>query len=67
MQTDSRASTILGVQYLRAVGALMVAYWHLRIQIPAYTEYLTPDWAVDTDRLRAASISFSSSAVSSSW
>jgi hypothetical protein len=53
MQMDSRTSTILGVQYLRAVAALMVAYWHLRIQIPAYTEYLTPHWAVDTDRLRA--------------
>ena len=54
MQAYSRASRLLGVQYLRAAAALMVAYCHLRIQIPAYTEYLTPLWAIDTDRLRGA-------------
>lgn len=32
-------SRLIGVQYLRALGALMVAHFHATIQIPAYTRY----------------------------
>lgn len=32
---------LLGVQYLRAVAALMVAYYHLKGQIPGFSSYLT--------------------------
>lgn len=34
------AARLLGIQYLRAVAALMVAYLHLTLQVPAYTPYL---------------------------
>jgi exopolysaccharide production protein ExoZ len=36
---DTPKSSLLTVQYLRAIAALMVAYFHTMIQIPAYTHY----------------------------
>jgi exopolysaccharide production protein ExoZ len=36
---DTPQSSLLTVQYLRAIAALMVAYFHTMIQIPAYTRY----------------------------
>jgi exopolysaccharide production protein ExoZ len=44
-------SKLLGLQYLRAVAALMVAYYHTRIQVPALTPYLQAGGVIDTDRL----------------
>jgi exopolysaccharide production protein ExoZ len=42
MGTHAKPLTqFLGIQYLRGVAALMVAYLHLSIQIPAYTGVLT--------------------------
>lgn len=40
---------LLGLQYLRAVAALMVAYYHLTLQIPAYTSFLAFTKWVKTD------------------
>jgi exopolysaccharide production protein ExoZ len=31
---------LIGIQYLRAIGAMMIVYFHNVIQIPAYTPYL---------------------------
>lgn len=39
---------LLGVQYLRAIAALMVAYFHLTLQIPAYTAALAAHRVIDT-------------------
>ena len=36
---DAPKYSLLTVQYLRAIAALMVAYFHTMIQIPAYTHY----------------------------
>jgi exopolysaccharide production protein ExoZ len=36
---DTPKYSLLTVQYLRAIAALMVAYFHTMIQIPAYTHY----------------------------
>ena len=35
----NRKPQLLGIQYLRAIAALMVAYLHCRIQIPEYRSY----------------------------
>jgi exopolysaccharide production protein ExoZ len=32
---------LIGIQYLRAIGAMLIVYFHNVIQIPAYTPYLT--------------------------
>jgi exopolysaccharide production protein ExoZ len=45
------ASKLLGLQYLRAIAALMVAYYHTRIQVPALTPYLMHSGVIDGDRL----------------
>lgn len=39
---------LLGVQYLRAVAALMVVYVHVIDQMPSYTEYLRIHTVIDT-------------------
>jgi exopolysaccharide production protein ExoZ len=44
-------SKLLGLQYLRAVAALMVTYYHMRIQVPALTPLLMYHGVIDTDRL----------------
>jgi exopolysaccharide production protein ExoZ len=44
---------LLGVQYLRAIAALMVAYLHLLIQIPEYAPFLDVRNLVDMRRLGA--------------
>lgn len=44
---------LLGVQYLRAIAALMVAYFHLIVQCPAYTPYLATHAWVNTDFLQS--------------
>lgn len=36
---DTPKSSLLTVQYLRAIAALMVAYYHTIVQIPAYRHY----------------------------
>jgi exopolysaccharide production protein ExoZ len=33
------AKPLLGIQYLRAVGAVLIVFFHTTIQIPRYTEY----------------------------
>jgi exopolysaccharide production protein ExoZ len=40
---------LLGIQYLRALAALMVAYYHVTLQIPAYTRYLAATGRLQTD------------------
>jgi exopolysaccharide production protein ExoZ len=35
---------LLGVQYLRAIAALMVACYHMQIQLPGYAPYLRQWW-----------------------
>src|SRR5579872_364486 len=42
---------LVGIQYLRALAALMVAYSHLAHQIPAYLSALSLHRWVTTDRL----------------
>lgn len=42
---------LLGIQYLRAIAALMVVYFHLIGQIPAYSSYL-----VDSHWIRTAAL-----------
>lgn len=42
---------LLGVQYLRATAALMVAYYHLRTQIPAFLPALSFDRVVSSAHL----------------
>ena len=49
----SHSSKLLGVQYLRAVAAIMVAYLHLQTQIPSYQPLLGHHGFFDTDRLAA--------------
>src|SRR2546430_16987263 len=49
----SHSSKLLGVQYLRAVAATMVAYLHLQTQIPSYQPLLGHHGFFDTDRLAA--------------
>jgi exopolysaccharide production protein ExoZ len=44
-------SKLLGLQYLRAIAALMVTYYHMRIQVPALMPYLKYDGVIDSDRL----------------
>jgi exopolysaccharide production protein ExoZ len=44
-------SKLVGVQYLRAIAALMVAYYHLIDQIPAYSHELSFARAVTSRRL----------------
>jgi exopolysaccharide production protein ExoZ len=36
-----RSPQFLGIQYLRGIAALLVAYLHLSIQIPSYTSWLS--------------------------
>jgi exopolysaccharide production protein ExoZ len=44
---------LAGIQYLRAIAALMVVYFHLVDELPEYTRYLTSGSSViDFDRLR---------------
>jgi exopolysaccharide production protein ExoZ len=42
---------LLGIQYLRAGAALMVAYYHLQSQIPAFTRALSFDRIVNSAHL----------------
>lgn len=44
----ARNERLLGVQYLRGAAALMVAYFHLTLQLPAYTPYLASESWIDT-------------------
>jgi exopolysaccharide production protein ExoZ len=44
---------LLGVQYLRAIAALMVAYYHLTGEIPAYSRALSFDYIISSRRLSA--------------
>ena len=37
--TTTATPRLIGVQYLRALGALMIVHFHATIQIPAYTTY----------------------------
>jgi exopolysaccharide production protein ExoZ len=37
--TGAAARPLLGIQYLRAVGALLIVFFHMTIQIPQYTGY----------------------------
>ncbi len=53
MIAPSRPPKLLGVQYLRAIAALMVAYLHLQIQIPQYTGFLTTHGVFDSARLKS--------------
>ncbi|MEJ1964002.1 MAG: hypothetical protein WDO56_21650 [Gammaproteobacteria bacterium] len=63
----AQAPRLIGVQYLRAIAALMVGYLHLIIQVPEYVPYLEGHGVIDTGRLNPASTSSSSSADSSCW
>lgn len=45
---------LVGVQYLRAIAALMVAYFHLTEQIPQYTRYLAAHRWIDTRNFASA-------------
>ena len=47
----ARKEKLLGVQYLRGIAALMVAYYHLQSQIPAFTAELSFDRIVNSARL----------------
>ena len=42
---------LIGVQYLRAIAALMVAYFHLQDEIPAFSRALSFDRIVDSHNL----------------
>lgn len=42
---------VLGIQYLRAGAALMVAYYHLQSQIPAFTPALSFDRVINSAHL----------------
>jgi exopolysaccharide production protein ExoZ len=46
-----KTTTLVGVQYLRGIAALMVAYMHLPAQIPQYTNALDFHRWVETGRL----------------
>jgi exopolysaccharide production protein ExoZ len=48
---ESHKTKVLGVQYLRAIAALMVAYFHLSAQIPAYAGRVNFLHLFSTDRL----------------
>jgi len=50
MQTEPK---MIGIQYLRAVAALMIAFHHMRGQIPAYAHDLSVPW-INLDGLRAS-------------
>ncbi|MDB6159884.1 MAG: hypothetical protein JWO04_3590 [Gammaproteobacteria bacterium] len=39
VSTGAAARPLLGIQYLRAVGALLIVFFHMTIQIPLYTGY----------------------------
>ena len=39
VSTGAAARPLLGIQYLRAVGALLIVFYHMTIQIPLYTGY----------------------------
>jgi exopolysaccharide production protein ExoZ len=39
VSTGAAARPLLGIQYLRAVGALLIVLYHMTIQIPLYTGY----------------------------
>ena len=49
----SSGHKLLGVQYLRAVAALMVVYYHITQQIPAYTPFLEFHQFLDSRSLGA--------------
>jgi peptidoglycan/LPS O-acetylase OafA/YrhL len=53
MSTTRRRPKLLGVQYLRAVAATMVAYLHLEIQLPQFTEFLSMRGHLDSGRLKS--------------
>lgn len=43
---------LVGVQYLRALAAIMVVYFHATLRIPEYTSFLqVRSWALDVSRL----------------
>ena len=50
----SEKPKLLGVQYLRAIAALMVMYYHLSIVIPSYTRYLATRKWINTDYFTGA-------------
>ena len=49
--TRPKGARLFGIQYLRAIAALMVMYSHLPEQIPAYEGALRLRGFIDTDRL----------------
>lgn len=49
---------LVGVQYLRAIAALMVAYFHLTQQVPAYTHVLASDVIISTRKFSAGVLVF---------
>jgi len=53
MASVSTGHTLLGVQYLRAIAALMVVWYHLIVQIPEYTPFLDFHTILDSRSLGA--------------
>lgn len=49
---------LIGVQYLRAIAALIVAYFHLTQQVPAYTRVLATDAIISTRKFSAGVLVF---------
>lgn len=52
MAETTQNRSLDAVQYLRAIAALMVVYFHLVDEIPAYTAFLTAGSLIDFDRMR---------------
>jgi len=50
--TMAATKQILGVQYLRALAALMVVYFHAMVEVPRYTAVLDGGHLIDAHRLQ---------------
>jgi exopolysaccharide production protein ExoZ len=53
MNNSQRRPKLLGVQYLRAAAAIMVAYLHLEIQLPQFSQFLVAHGLIDSGRLKS--------------
>jgi exopolysaccharide production protein ExoZ len=55
---DANSRRLIGIQYLRVIAALMVAYFHAAGQIPAYRSYFERDLLGDLDLSTGVDIFF---------
>jgi exopolysaccharide production protein ExoZ len=54
MRGPIQSAKLSGIQYLRAIAALMVAYLHMSVQIPQYSPMIRDHLPFDTHQLNSA-------------